>query len=324
MTVDVLTVGNALIDLLVTVADDNPYCRVDKESHELCIKAGEKILADHVGFVLGGGACRVAIALARLGFTTAVFAEIGNDELATRIQRTLAEEKVDTSHLGRIEKMTSFTVGLNFQKERTLFTHHVASPHVFDFSTTSCSWMYLASLGKPWQNVYEAVVLYKKEKGIKVACNPGPSQFVMGRESYLPTLSQVDVLFVNKQEAQIVAAKNTEDVKKLLQTIKMLGPTIVVITDGRKGSCAIDSTGKTFAVSIHEVPVVERTGAGDAYAAGFLAATMQGKDVREAMQWGTVNAAAVVQAFGGLSGLLTKEKLVTLLAGSDVPKAERL
>src|SRR3989344_6291147 len=152
---DIVTVGNALIDLLVTVADDNQYCRVDKASHELCIKACEKILAENVGFVLGGGACRVAIALRRLGFSPGIFAEIGNDELATRIQKTLEGEGVDTTHLRSVEKMTSFTVGLNFQKERTLFTHHVESPHEFDFTAEVAPWIYLASLGNPWKAAYE-------------------------------------------------------------------------------------------------------------------------------------------------------------------------
>lgn len=307
---DVLTVGNALIDLLITVSSDNPYCRVDTIKRELCIKAGEKILAENVGFVLGGGACRVAIALQRLGFSSGIFAEIGNDELAARIQKTLESEGVDTTRLRSVEKMTSFTVGLNFQKERTLFTHHVESPHEFDFSKETAKWVYLASLGNPWKGAYEAVVAYKEKTGTKIACNPGPSQFALGRESYLPTLSHVDVLFVNKQEAQIVTDLKTEDVRELLVKTKAIGCNIVVITDGRNGSYAIDEDGMCYSIGIfEEAKVVERTGAGDAYAAGFLAALFCNKPVQEAMQWGTLNAGAVVTKFGGISGLLTKEEL---------------
>lgn len=321
---DVLTVGNALIDLLVTISPDNHYCRVDTDKHELCIKAGEKILAENVGFVLGGGACRVAIALTRLGHTSEVFAEIGDDELATRIEKTLNDEGVGTSHVKRIKKMTSFTVGLNFQKERTLFTHHVESPHEFDFSGSSSSWVYLASLGKEWQSAYASVVAYKKKTGAKLACNPGQSQFVAGRESYLPTIAETDVLFINKQEAQIIANAKTEEIKELLAAVKALGPKIVVITDGRNGSFVIDDEGNSFSIGIFESNVVERTGAGDAYAAGFLGALMGKRSIQEAMTWGTFNAAAVVQEFGGLSGLLTKEKLITLLSSTDVPKAQSM
>ncbi|MBI2443298.1 MAG: carbohydrate kinase family protein [Candidatus Levybacteria bacterium] len=321
---DVLTVGNALIDLLVTVPDDNPYCRVDKATHEMCVKAGEKILAEHVGFVLGGGACRVAIALARLGFGTTVFSEVGNDELATRIRKTLSMEHVNISHLSTVEKMTSFTVGLNFQKERTLFTHHVESPHAFDFSSAQARWIYLASLGDPWEDAYAKVVSCKKQHGTKLACNPGQSQFVKGRESYLSTLSQADVLFVNKQEAQIVSGSKEEDIQTLLAAVKAIGCGVVVITDGRNGSYAMDTEGKSYSIGIAEGKVVERTGAGDAYAAGFLAALMRERSIPEAMTWGTLNAGAVVTEFGGISGLLTKEKLDVLLSGSDVPKARAL
>lgn len=318
---DVLTVGNALIDLLVTISPDNHYCRVDTERHELCVKAGEKILAENVGFVLGGGACRVAIALARLGRTSEVFAEIGEDELATRIESTLRDEHVGISHVKRIKKMTSFTVGLNFQKERTLFTHHVESPHEFDFSGSASSWVYLASLGKEWQSAYASVVAYKKRSSAKLACNPGQSQFVAGRASYLPTVAETDVLFINKQEAQIIADTKTEEIKALLLAVKVLGPKIVVITDGRNGSFVIDEDGNSFSIGIFASKVVERTGAGDAYAAGFLGALMAKKSIQDAMVWGTLNSSAVVQEFGGLSGLLTKEKLNIMLKETGIPSA---
>ncbi len=317
---DILTVGNALIDLLVTISPDNPYCRVDPVKHELCVKAGEKILAENVGFVLGGGACRVAISAARFGHSSSVYSEIGEDELAERIKNTLQKEGVGIEHLTQVKKMTSFTIGLNFQKERTLFTHHVESPHEFDFSNAHSSWIYLASLGKPWQHAYDAVVSYKKRTGAKLACNPGQSQFVLGRESYLPTLSHADVLFVNKQEAQLIADTSLDEPKDLLLLLQQLGPKIVVITDGRHGSYVRDEAGNSFSLGIFETEVIERTGAGDAYAAGFLAALLEEKSVQEAMMWGTVNAAAVVQEFGGLSGLLTKEKLRVMLSNEQLPK----
>jgi sugar/nucleoside kinase (ribokinase family) len=281
-------------------------------------------LAEHVGFVLGGGASRVAIALRRLGFITSVFAEIGNDELASKIEKTFRMEKVDTSNLRQVDKVTSFTVGLNFQKERTLFVHHVESPHEFDFFSQNALYIYLASLGNPWQKAYEDAVRYKKEKNAKLVVNPGQSQFVLGRDSYLSALRAADIVFVNKEEAQIVTDIKTEDIRILLASVKRIGCGIGVITDGRNGSYAIDKNGSMFHIGIYPTKVVERTGAGDAYAAGFLAAIMQNREITEAMLWGTLNAASVVQEFGGLSGLLTKEKLDTILARSDLPRAKKL
>jgi sugar/nucleoside kinase (ribokinase family) len=266
----------------------------------------------------------VAIALKRLGFTTGVFAEIGDDELAARIEKTLRDEQVETGHINRVKKRTSFTVGLNFQKERTLFTHHVESPHEFDFSKESAKWVYLASLGKPWKQAYEAVVSYKKRTGAQIACNPGQSQFVAGRDSYLPILKEVDVLFLNKQEAQIVADLRTEKITELLEELSTFCPGIIVITDGRNGSYSRSQSGEQYMISMYEEKhVIERTGAGDAYAGGFLAGLLLKKGVPEAMQWGALNAGSVVTEFGGISGLLHTSDLEMLLTRS-VPVAKSI
>ncbi|MBI2034767.1 MAG: hypothetical protein HYT11_03500, partial [Candidatus Levybacteria bacterium] len=84
---------------------------------------------------------------------------------------------------------------------------------------------------------------------------------------------------------------------------------IVVITDGKDGSFAIDKNGKMYACPITEAEVVEKTGAGDAYASGFLSGTLAGHDIKTCMQWGTVNSASVIGKVGAEPGLLTREEI---------------
>lgn len=310
MRVDIFTVGNVLIDLLVSLSESTPFCRIDQKTRELCLKAGQKIPAEHVGFAIGGGASRVAVGMRRLGVTSAVYAEIGDDELAERIRKTLQEEHVETTGLIKTAQVTSFTVGLNFQKERTLFTHHAGASHSFDFSDIQAQWVYLASLSNPWKKAYDAVVSCKEKIHARIAFNPGLLQLTEGLAYTKAMLKQVDVLFLNKQEAQMLLLTKEEQVKKLLQGVgNMMEGKIAVITDGRNGSYATDGKGGYFQFGIVQSEVVERTGAGDGYATGFLAAIIDEQSVPVAMQWGSLNAAAVVGEFGGLSGLLTKEQL---------------
>jgi sugar/nucleoside kinase (ribokinase family) len=316
MRVDIFTVGNVLIDLLVSLSESTPFCRIDQKTHELCLKAGQKIPAEHVGFVIGGGASRVAVGMRRLGVTSAVYAEIGDDELAERIRKTLQEEQVETTGLIKTAQVTSFTVGLNFQKERTLFTHHAKASHDFDFSSIEAKWIYLASLSHPWKNTYEDIVAYKEKTQVHMALNPGLLQLTEGLAYTKAMLKHVDVLFLNKQEAQMLLSTKEEQIKRLLQGVgNMMEGKIAVITDGRNGSYATDGKGGYFQLGIVQSEVVERTGAGDGYATGFLAAIIYEQSVPVAMQWGSLNAAAVVGEFGGLSGLLTKEQLEERLSG---------
>ncbi len=95
----------------------------------------------------------------------------------------------------------------------------------------------------------------------------------------------------------------------LMESLHALGPKIVVLTNGAKGSFVRDAQGKVWTRDIIHCPVVEKTGAGDAYASGFLAAYIHGLTIEEAMTWGTKNAASVISYIGGQKGLLTQEKM---------------
>ena len=125
-----------------------------------------------------------------------------------------------------------------------------------------------------------------------------------GLKKLAPIVRLSTVFFVNREEAETLL-KRRADVKQLLRLLGKLGPKIAVITDGPKGSYSFD--GSTFLfLPVFPAKVVERTGTGDAYSTGFLAALASGKSVGEAMRWGTFNSASVLQHIGAREGLLTK------------------
>ena len=98
-------------------------------------------------------------------------------------------------------------------------------------------------------------------------------------------------------------------IKELLTQLKKLGPKIVVITDGKNGSYALDEKGKMLKQDCVQCKVVEKTGAGDSYTTGFLAAILQELPIKTAMAWGTLNAASVIGQIGAQAGLLRKEEM---------------
>ena len=139
----------------------------------------------------------------------------------------------------------------------------------------------------------------------KLIFAPGSTQMRAGKEKLKPVVEKADLMIVNKREAQELLGNETEVVEELLAELRSWGPKTVVITNGEKGSWADDGKEVKF-VAAEQAVVVERTGAGDAYAAGLVAGVIKGRDISEAMRWGSVNAASVVGQIGSRAGLLRK------------------
>lgn len=304
---DVACVGNAKIDTFLTLHEANQHLRFAKDSNELCIKFGEKISVDKADILVGGNAANVSVGTSRLGLNTALVAEIGSDEFAQKIINTLSQENVNTSKIIQTKgQQSSFSTIINFKAERTIFSEHVKRSHDFNFENISTKWVYLTSIGEEWTNAYNKTVDFIKNKQAKLAFNPGTLQIQSGRKNIENVLSIADILFVNKEEAETLLMINDKGlmINDLLNKLKELGPKIVVITDGEKGSYSIDDKGNIIKQDIIEAKVVEKTGAGDAYSSGFLAAFLHNESVSDAMDLGAKNSASVIGKVGAQAGLL--------------------
>ncbi len=114
---DIITVGNATIDAFLGLHDASVHCHLSEKDKELCFPYGEKIALDTCDFQLGGNACNVAVGVSRLGLSTALVAETGDDEFAQKIINQLSHEKVDRSFVQQTKNTpASFAIGLNFKK----------------------------------------------------------------------------------------------------------------------------------------------------------------------------------------------------------------
>lgn len=314
---DVITIGNAMIDMFMVVKEDNSFSRIDTDERILCFRFGEKIHVDSCRFLLGGNACNTAVGFSRLGKNTAFCAEIGSDEFAEKIREGLEKESVDLSLLTQTAgALSSFAVSITYQRERTLFVDHVKRAHDFSFNDVLTKWVYLTSLGVEWKSAYANVLSFVQKGNARLAFSPGTHQFeeegLLGIKNVLP---HAEVLFVNKDEAVRITKNNEqrtmnkEDIKELLKSLQAMGARVVSITDGDNGSYAIDEEEKIYHLDLFPATVVEKTGAGDAYTSGFLSAVMSQQSVREAMRFGAVNAASVIEHIGAQEGLLTKQQI---------------
>lgn len=312
----VITVGESTVDAFMTIHNAKKECRIDEG--DLCFEHGKKIDVDRYDFCLGGNATNVAVGLTRLGITSTLCTEMGDDEFSFIIRNGLAKEHVDRLFVTQTKKAPSnFSVIMNFQNDRTIFVHDVEREHEFELADVTVDYIYVTSMGREWQTPYKKAVTFAKDNNVKLVFNPGSKQLYEGRDTVESVLKNTDILFVNKEEAeQLLFNKNpqkssdaNEYIRKLLKGLQEMGVKLTVITNGKHGSYALDEKGEFYFRGMYPGQPVERTGAGDAFATGFLAATVYGLPVQKAMGWGSANAASVVKHIGAQAGLLTKDEM---------------
>ena len=147
---------------------------------------------------------------------------------------------------------------------------------------------------------------------IKLAFNPGTWQIKAGVEGVAQILARTQVLYVNREETEkyVNMPDSHGKEKELLTAAAKLGPKIVIVTDGPEGSYVYDSTQNKFLkTGIYPQDCLERTGAGDAFGSGFMAAIIKEKSLEEAILWGTVNSASVISFVGAQKGLLREAEI---------------
>lgn len=300
---DAITVGSATLDLFLksnefTVAPD------DQGVEQLSLRYGTKLNVEEFAMQSGGGATNVAVGLRRLGFTTAVIAEIGKDLPARAILDELKNEQVDTSFLVQEhdEKTAISALLIAADGDRSVVTARGAAQMLtvedIPFSQLNCQWLHMSSIGNT--PVVLELARYCKQHRIQFSWNPGGAELKTLEDGSLH-LHEIfpTVLCVNAEEAERISAAGYD-----LET----GGNTVIVTNGRKGGRYFEH-GKWTEFAAQSSQVVQVTGAGDAFITGVIAAYLSNRLTPEAIRWGAANAASVVQHMGAKTGLLTAAAL---------------
>jgi ribokinase len=301
---DLVSIGDSTIDTLLQVHNAEVNCTLHSDRCVICFNFADKIPVDKIHRKVAGNAANNAVGVSRLGLKTAVYTILGDDGTGEQIKEALKKEKIHLDYIIHdLKQETNSSVVINFGGERTILVYHAKRTYHLpkDIKT---KWMYYTSVGQDHLKLNNQVIKLVKEKKIKLGYNPGTFQLRAGVNHMKVVLAVCEIVFVNKEEAaRIVGAQY--DIRHYLLALHKLGPKIVVITDGRNGSYVFDGE-KFWQMGILNTPVVERTGAGDAYATGFIAALFHKKNVATAMCWGTCNSSSVIMKYGPQDGLLTK------------------
>lgn len=308
MKYNVLSLGPARMDVFVRLPEDqvDEVCSIDRKRCKIELGFGEKIPIQSLEFAVGGNTGNNAVGLSRLGLKVAMVGALGSGYSDKMVLESLQKEKVDTKFVKQLPVESGFGVVINYQEERTILSYYPSMDDGFDVdSDTESEWIYLTTAGKNYEEFYAQAISWAKSHNSKIAFNPGSRQLTEHKINSV--LSITDLLFINTEEGNELL-KTQFLPKELTRELSKLGPKIVVVTDGPAGAYCFDGQ-KDYFAPIIEAPVVERTGAGDAFGSGFMAAIIYGKSIEEALVWGSKNSASVLGFVGPQKGLLTREQI---------------
>lgn len=303
---DVITIGSATVDNFFYTNIPELH---KKRDNYIAYPIGSKFLVKEIDIETGGSATNTATSFSRLGLKSGTIICLGNDKNADIILSELKKEKID--FLGtKVNEKTGDSIVLDSKEHnRTILIYYGANSKLdfkkLDKKKLNAKWFYFGSLhGKSFET-QKKLMSYAKKNKIKIAYNPSQYSAKKGKELY-PLLKKVDLLILNKEESELVLEKK-ESIKKMLKLLHEKGPKLVCITDGEKGAYFSDGN-SIKELNTHSIKVVERTGAGDAFASSLLAGLMK-KDTETALKMALINSESVIKHRGAKNKLLTWKEM---------------
>ncbi|MBU4332313.1 carbohydrate kinase family protein [Patescibacteria group bacterium] len=309
---DIITIGSVTRDVFLKSGDfkivqDDAF----RTGRAGCFALGAKFEVPEVVFASGGGGANAAVTFARQGFNVGCIGRIGDDEVGHEIIEELKNEGVGDLFQKDKERNTAYsTILVAMDGERTILEYRGANDYLsekeIDFENLKSDWIYIDSLAGNIK-LLEDILDWAKKNGIKTAFNPGKRMINLG-EKLQPYLAQVDIFLANEDESALIAGMEykEENEPEIFAKLDKIVKGIVVMSKGPRGVEVSDGKNHYIA-GIPDSPVVERTGAGDAFGSGFVCGYIQSNgNIEHAIQLGTANATSVVQYFGSKKGILKK------------------
>lgn len=323
---DVITIGAATRDAFVKSSE----FYIEKERHvrggrELAMPLGAKIEIKKIIFTTGGGATNTAVTFARQGFKTTTVLAVGDDVSGRAIREELKKERIDTRFfVVKKQWSTAYSILLHPEGgERTVLVYRGASEHLSEkeikWHDMKTQWFSLSSLAGNMRLLSHVLTHAKKDKSA-VAYNPGGKELIK-KNSLGRLLGNIAVLIVNREEASLLTGIPSSKAGSMLKKMGEFCRGINVITDARNGVWVSDGK-KIYKGGIYrERRIADRTGAGDAFASGFVAGLMRHCAAEKlppahlpegaityAIRLGSANATAKVEGIGAKFGLLTRRQ----------------
>ena len=312
---DIVTFGSAVRDTYISLKNEKNFVLKDRRLVEgkcLSFPVGSKIEAKEMYVSSGGGGTNTAATFAKQGFKTAYVGKIGMDKRGEALVEELRDIGINTNFIAKDEKhRTAYSLVISLDSgERTILVYRGASDHLNRKEIPwkeikKARWFYLAPFSGKLAKLTKFLIDFAYENKIKVAFNPGYNQLDLPQSTLRHILKRTDVLILNKEEASKLTKISYQKEEKIFRQIDEWVGGITIITKGKKGATAFEN-GNLYCVPILKRKVIDRTGAGDSFGAGFVSYFMRQKNIEKALQLAIANSAFCLQKRGAKEGLLKK------------------
>ena len=311
MNKKILGIGNAIVDVLAKVEDEFLIKRnFIKGSMKLINKSEFEDLKKNIKIekiVAGGSVANTMSGIAYLKGTPSFIGKINSDSFGEIYKKSLEDINVKFPYLQRNENLATGAsiILITPDSERTMCTYLGISSHLSDNDINENNIVnneliflegYLWDKGISEKMFKHAINLAKKNK-VKIAMSLSDIFCVTRhKEDFYNLLkNDLDILIGNENEINELTNK-----KKLLDSISQLKELnkLIVVTRSKNGSMAIKNNEIIDCDSIKVDKVLDLTGAGDLFAAGFLKEYLEKSEIKKCLKTGTVLASKVIQKIG--------------------------
>ena len=292
---NIVTLGVHVVDVLVRPVEAIP-------------EGQGGTLVEQIRITPAGPAGGTAVTLAKLGATVRSAGAIGQDELGNVMLELLGRHRVDASLLVRRPDVQTSASVLPIRPDGSRPAFHVVGANA-TFSSADAPWGAIEQadylhLGAPeFMGGEEAakILRFARDHGVVTSADilaPG-EQAAAILDWIAPALAHLDYLLPN--EEQVLALSGETDLTAGAKALLGRGVGCVAATCGSDGAVVVDAD-EVARVPAFSVDVVDTTGCGDAFSAGFLRGLALGRDRREAAVLGCAAAALVAQGLGSDHG----------------------
>ncbi|MBC8171199.1 MAG: carbohydrate kinase family protein [Anaerolineae bacterium] len=279
---------------------------------------GRELIGTDFSFVLGSSSAITAARLAALGADVDFIGFIGNDNFGDFVLRELKRYGVGVDLIQQVAINTGVTIALTYSHDRALLTypgtiatyegHNITPALLSRYSHLHVGSFFLQTgLQAALPNLFQMA----HEQGLTTSLDIGwdPLEQWSTNPYLAPTLARTDYFFPN--EAETAALIGTEDrIASLAAQVK----TLLLVKRGAKGATAYNRHGEVINIPALPAQVIDTTGAGDAFNAGFLYAhRIEGAKVEDALRFAVACGAQAVTQVGGATGAPTAETIRQLL-----------
>ena len=312
-----LVVGGIIIDL---IASSDEFKVIDGN---ICFPFDTKITLKDLKQDIGGSAHNLAANLATLGTNTYILGSVGRGDYGEEALRNLRVHGVNTKYVTLKEGSTGMSLVFLVKGEKTVLTSRGANDllgeedlnlEVFDRIDA----LILTSLNSP-DNVrlMRRAVQEAKRRDLFILTNPSMSMVTHRPEDLKYAMKNSNAIIMNGKEARRITGE--DDVRSAIKELQKLGAETVIVTLDVKGSLVADGD-EIFSLPAYKVDVLDTTGGGDSYTAGFVHARFKGYSAQDAVKFAGAVAALNIMTPGASTDLPSEKDVIEFLKKAEYLK----